>query len=177
LVTATHASSLYVSNIRLAALPTAASCSRTFVHRTLRYWHMAHVIDTAELVASELVTNAVRATGAADLNLKAEHVIGVQVRILGVNLYVEVWDNNPAAPVRRESTDDDEHGRGLLLVNVLANRWGVFRPRDGGKVVWAEVALATPGKPVDASPPPQGAWADRASAAMLERLLSALQAG
>jgi hypothetical protein len=54
---------LYVSSIRLAAVLTAVSLSREFVRQTLKHWQLEEQIDSAELIASELVTNAVKMSG------------------------------------------------------------------------------------------------------------------
>ncbi|BCL31770.1 ATP-binding protein [Streptomyces aurantiacus] len=56
---------------------------------------------------------------------------------------IEVTDTHPALPARRKPAPDEDQGRGLLLVDALATRWGV-RDRVGpGKTVWAECALRT----------------------------------
>jgi hypothetical protein len=51
---------------------------------------------------------------------------------------VQVWDANHLLPVRQEPELEAEHGRGLLLVEYLSERWGAFRPEgSSGKIVWA----------------------------------------
>ncbi|WP_262701373.1 MULTISPECIES: ATP-binding protein [Streptomyces] len=139
---------LYASSLRLTAVPTAVGCSRMFVRHTLKLWQLEDHAETATLVMSELVTNAVKASGITEPEPKswqitAEHVIGIQLRAIEASLYVEVWDRTDAAPVRKNPDLETEGGRGLLLVEQLAKRWDVYRPRVGGKVVWAECALKT----------------------------------
>ncbi|MER8156286.1 ATP-binding protein [Streptomyces sp. NPDC094472] len=145
---------LYASSLRLAAVPTAVGCSRMFVGHTLKLWQLEEHAETATLVMSELVTNAVKASGIAEPEPKswrimAEHVIGIQLRAIEASLYVEVWDRTEVTPVRKNPSLEAEGGRGLLLVDQLAKRWDTYRPRVGGKVVWAELPL---GLPVDLRP-------------------------
>ncbi|MFB4309639.1 ATP-binding protein [Actinomadura sp. GTD37] len=106
--------------------------ARRFLREWYRHWGLPEgVIETGELVASELVTNGLRMKGA-----------GVRVRFrssLPV-AYIEVWDANPNPPVPQVPSLDALGGRGLMLVAACASRWGYY-PSDGGKVVWAELAV------------------------------------
>ncbi|WP_405798365.1 ATP-binding protein [Streptomyces sp. NBC_01506] len=121
----------------------------------------ADALDDVLLVSSELVTNAVRGTD----------LVAFQLRIAGRSLYVEVWDRAPGVPEVNHADTDAEDGRGLRLVEALATRWGVCRPRAGGKVIWAELPL-----PADASPLGPEAGAELlADAVHLERTLTALR--
>lgn len=83
--------------------------------------------DDAALLVSELVTNAIQHAGS-----DAE----IAVELDGRRLRVEVTDASPARPALREPTATG--GRGLRLVEALADRWGVTT-RRGGKVVWFEL--------------------------------------
>jgi anti-sigma regulatory factor (Ser/Thr protein kinase) len=87
--------------------------------------------EVAVLLVSELVTNAIL-HGRAPLELRAQ--------ALGSAVRVEVQDQDPARPpVLRHDVDLTEvGGRGLQLVDTLADRWG-WAERDGGKVVWFEL--------------------------------------
>lgn len=127
---------LYVASIRLAAAFAAVSLSRDFIRRTLTAWELAEQIDGAQLIGSELVTNAVKMSGPA-----GSHVIGVQLRAAGGSLYVEVWDRDGGTPVIPAQSADAEGGRGLFLVEALSARWDVFCSAAPGKVVWAELPL------------------------------------
>jgi len=130
---------LLVASARLVASPLAVSVSRVFVRHTLKVWDLGEHTDSAGLVISELVTNAVKATD------DAHGVVGVQLRALASSLFVEVWDGEAdALPVRKRPESEAEGGRGLLLVDAVAERWDVERSRLGGKVVWAELALGWP---------------------------------
>jgi hypothetical protein len=76
--------------------------------------------------------------------IKAEHVIGVQLQVVHGRLFVEVWDRTPETPVRQHPDFNATSGRGLLLVESLAEDWGIYRPHVGGKVVWAELPVELP---------------------------------
>lgn len=180
---------LYATSLRLAAVPSAVSNSRTFIRQTLQHWRLPDYIDVAELVASELVTNAIEATGITDPQPKwtavtDEHVIGVQLRIIGARLYVEVWDRSTDTPVRKHPDDEAEGGRGLLLIEAMTEHWDVYLSEAGGKVVWAQLSLAAPPKPPPLPPmpvrvpgrtrPPAGPVEDMASTALLRRVLDGL---
>lgn len=128
-----------VSRIRLAAVLTAVGMSREFVRRTLQGWQLPDQIDCAELIVSELVTNAVKNSGGTGAYPPSE--VGVQLRLAGADLYVEVWDRGAGSPVIAAPTLDAEGGRGLFLVEAMSRRLGVQRSPVGGKIVWAELAL------------------------------------
>lgn len=133
--------------IRLAAVPTAVPCARAFVQRFARRCNLSAVRENAELVCSELVTNAVVATGVREPKptyamLANVAVLVLRLSVVGSCLRIEVWDRSPELPERREHDEEDEHGRGLFLVDALTVRNGVTPTRDGtGKVVWAELPL------------------------------------
>ncbi|MDX3386801.1 ATP-binding protein [Streptomyces niveiscabiei] len=170
---------LLVTSARLVASPLAVAVSRLVVRHTLKVWDLDDHTDTAGLAMSELVTNAVKATN------DPHGVIGVQLCAVASSLYVEVWDDRAdALPVRKRPESDAEGGRGLLLVDAVAETWGVERPPAGGKVVWAELALGwplTPPPPGTLHPPlqlPPGSRAlrsrteERAKRALYERVLT-----
>lgn len=84
-----------------------------FIRGTLQRWRVPTCIDAAELVVSELVTNAIEATGITDPQPKwtevtDEYVIGVQLRIVDARLYIEVWDRSTDTPVRKHPDYDAE---------------------------------------------------------------------
>lgn len=130
----------------LGALPTAPACVRAHVHNTLAEWRMTSLIDAAELVASELVTNAVHAsTDEQGHPLYREGRMAVVfVRLLAdrARLILEVWDMAQARPIARHMEADAESGRGLELVEALAANWGWKTAPDWpGKCVWAELRV------------------------------------
>ncbi|ABD11746.1 anti-sigma regulatory factor (Ser/Thr protein kinase) [Frankia casuarinae] len=93
---------------------------------------------TAELIVSELATNAVKASETA-----RQPMIAVRTSFIGRLLTVEVWDGSPALPEARPTDLDSEGGLGLLLVDELAQRWSYYLTKLG-KVVWAEIPLPEP---------------------------------
>jgi serine phosphatase RsbU (regulator of sigma subunit)/anti-sigma regulatory factor (Ser/Thr protein kinase) len=109
---------------------TSASRARSLIRRPLRRWGLADLIPIAELLVSELVTNAVR---------YAQGKIGLRLVLEG-GLVCEVLDESAALPRLRQPDDSDERGRGLQVVSQLAQRWGARRAASG-KVVWCELPL------------------------------------
>ncbi|MDQ1695524.1 MAG: hypothetical protein QOJ03_877 [Frankiaceae bacterium] len=89
------------------------------------------LIEDAELIVAELVTNAVL-HGAAPITLKLRHAVE-RVRI-------EVEDSGRNMPVRARQDTEAMTGRGLGLVAALSDGWGIDTGRAGGKIVWAELA-------------------------------------
>ncbi len=131
--------------LRLAAVRSAASFARLFVRQTLVSAGLSGLVDDAELVASELVANAVNAAGVSqprptwsELNVP---VIEVRLRRLRHSLIVGVLDPDPRTPIVATPAPDQERGRGLHIVAELSLRWDCFFPRSGGKLVWAELAI------------------------------------
>ncbi len=128
-----------------AALLTAVGCARLFVKYTLQNWRVEHKhIETAELLASELVTNAVKSTGIIEPHpayTALNHLALVHVRLLlfDNSVVLEVWDADPNPPVMQEQALDAEGGRGLFLVATMIRRWNYYHPKFGGKVVWCEI--------------------------------------
>ncbi|MGY1837628.1 ATP-binding protein [Blastococcus sp. SYSU DS0510] len=91
--------------------------------------------ETAELLVSELVTNAIRHSGGADLAVSVE-------RLSAERVCIGVTDDGHGYPVLRSPKVTDEHGRGLQLIGLLADRWGVRRTRGSdAKTVWFELAV------------------------------------
>jgi len=115
---------------RLPAELTSAHRARTLIRRPMKRWGLTELIPAAELLASELVTNAVR---------YAQGQIGLRL-ILEGGLVIEVLDDSAALPRLRHPDDDDERGRGLQVVSQVAQRWGARRAVSG-KIVWCELAL------------------------------------
>src|SRR5262249_19175578 len=134
----------FVSALRFAAVPTAVGCARVFARQTLFAWQRPDAAEVAALVTSELVTNAVRATGTTDPHptyaaLAAVPVIHVRLKLHGTALIIEVRDTSTQPPMLQQQNQDVEHGRGLLIVHAESERWGTtYFPKTGGKMVWAE---------------------------------------
>jgi PAS domain S-box-containing protein len=115
----------------IPADPALVAPIRKQVVDQLERWGLLEATFTAELVVSELVTNAIR-YGAPPIRLRLIHDAST--------LICEVSDTNHTAPHLRRAKTWDEGGRGLLLVAQLTQRWG-SRHTTEGKTIWAELAL------------------------------------
>lgn len=135
-----------LGSITLASVTTAVSCARMFVRCTLSSVDLNYLVDDAELVVSELVTNAVRASGPGGSRLpwadgRDIPLVRVRLALRDARLLVEVWDRDPRQPIPGPPTMDGEGGRGMHIVAELSVRWACRYPRGGGKVVWAELGV------------------------------------
>ncbi|HZP54657.1 ATP-binding SpoIIE family protein phosphatase [Actinocrinis sp.] len=119
-----------VAHWLLAAQPVTVTRARRLVEQTLAAWGLSALGEVAQLLATELITNAIRyATRPIELRL-----------LRTSTLLCEVRDDDHYLPILREAGGLDENGRGLFLVSRLARRWGVSRTTHG-KVVWFELDL------------------------------------
>ncbi|NEC84929.1 ATP-binding protein [Streptomyces sp. SID12501] len=115
--------------------------ARAALRHQLAIWHIddAELTDSAVLLLSELTTNAVNAPTTPGRE------IGVRFELTGAALRLEVSDASDGQPSLRHATGEDESGRGLALVDALADAWG-SEPRDTvGKVVWALLRMPEEG--------------------------------
>lgn len=135
---------LWLSRLELPFEPAAVQQARTHTSSTLRDWAVKpNVIDNAELIVSELATNAVRHSKRPETGGR----FVLTLCHLPKTLHIYVADDDPRPPVMRQPTDDGTGGRGLLLVNELSDCWGYSfpRPDEGtGKAVFAELRLVEP---------------------------------
>ena len=111
--------------------PASAGTARELVVSRCREWCVASLSDDLALVVTELVANAVRHAG-TDIEIRLFPLSG------GVRLEVADGSTRPLRP--RKATIVDEGGRGLLLVDALATRYGV-EAEPAGKKVWAELRV------------------------------------
>ncbi|RAY16041.1 ATP-binding protein [Actinomadura craniellae] len=116
----------------IAPNPRAARAARLLVRAALSDWSLPHLVEDATLVATELVSNAIRSAEA----------ISLEVSLEAGSVRVEVFDTSRELPKKGEGRLLDEHGKGLLLVEALAADWG-YRLVRGGKVVWARCGPAS----------------------------------
>jgi anti-sigma regulatory factor (Ser/Thr protein kinase) len=132
---------------------------------------------TASTTATATATASATASAAAGADADGggeagREAVAVRLAAAGGNLLVEVWDRSEAPPAPAdpdlELGLDAEGGRGLLLVAACAARWSYYRPRSGGKVVWAEIALPPPDPAVPVAHP--------ADPALLSRVADGLRA-
>lgn len=116
--------------------PASVPRARRLTGGQLAVWGLGEHRETAELLVSELVTNALRHGGGS---------IRLGVRAEDGMIRFEVEDDGVDTPHMRRARDSDEGGRGLQLVSLLSSSWG-SAPTENGKIVWFELANA-------ASPP------------------------
>ena len=117
---------------RIDCGPQAPGLARRFIDSQLRSDRESttfpEIVDDAILVASEFVANALRA-GSANV------IVGLELH--SGELRIEVTDDAAGWPEFRRPGPGEVHGRGLVLIDALAQSWGVERVDGGGKQVWA----------------------------------------
>jgi len=124
-----------------AALSTAPGMARGYVQATLAGWCLGESSDIAELITSELVSNAVAASASVLGGMGL--VIRVCLITDGDVLTIEVWDQAPGIPVLLEADRFAESGRGLGIIDALTGgAWGCrLAISQPGKCVWADIRL------------------------------------
>jgi len=103
--------------------------ARVIVRAGLRYWGWPALIESADVLVTELVTNALE-HGIGD--------VGLRVYLTDTHLVIEVRDGSHEIPVVREAALDDEDGRGLFLVRAISDAWGVS---SDGMTTWCSLPL------------------------------------
>lgn len=136
------------NSLELAALPSAVPCARLHARHLLREWGLDGLAATAELLTSELVTNAVQAMAGQ----KDQPTVGLLLSADHVRVLIEVWDADPRPLAPRYPGKDEapvpeaEGGRGLFLVSTLSARWNWYLTHEPpGKVIWCELEDERPG--------------------------------
>jgi anti-sigma regulatory factor (Ser/Thr protein kinase) len=119
----------------LPATALAAAEARGFLRAALKTWALDGFGEVTELLATELVTNAVIHVG--------EDPIVLRVRADAERLRVEVHDRSTAEPVIRRGDDTTVGGRGVRIVDALATEWGTLQEPPDGKSVWFELDVET----------------------------------
>lgn len=122
----------------VARTPEAVGDARRMLARQLVAWGLESAVDDLQLLASELITNAIR-YGKNPVAVRLITRVGV--------LRLEVTDGNiHHLPVPRVAQHTDSHGRGLPLVDAIATDWGVAIESSGArKTVWVELATSPAG--------------------------------
>jgi anti-sigma regulatory factor (Ser/Thr protein kinase) len=132
----TRTADLQSRRVRLVTGPAAVPEARSQVRAAIRSWKVPVDPDTAVLLTSELVTNAIRhETGPA--------VVLVITRSCG-ELRVDVHDTSHCLPEMSDIPADAETGRGLLLVGTLSTEWGFYRTPAGKAVYFTLACQARP---------------------------------
>jgi anti-sigma regulatory factor (Ser/Thr protein kinase) len=133
-----------VSALEFGSLPTAVGSARAHTRTILAEWGLAALISDAEMLVSELLTNALEASW----RLNDRPPIALRLLANHDRLLIEAWDQDTGSchlhP--QEPRSDEDHGRGLMVVDALSQRWGVRRTSVSHKVVWAE--LVVPYEPI-----------------------------
>jgi len=133
--TATQASTRLLA-LALPGIPESVPVARVHVRAALGLHGLVEYADDAEIITSELVTNAV------------QHACANSTQTIGVTLIhsgspavvtIAVSDSSPHRPIRRDTRTGSEQGRGLQIVEALSAHWG-RRTENGGKTVFAVLA-------------------------------------
>jgi anti-sigma regulatory factor (Ser/Thr protein kinase) len=126
--TATDTTSLIA--FTLPSTPYSVQMARFYVRAALSHHGLGDYAEDAELVTSEIVTNAIRHADAQKIGLELTALYESEA------VAIVVTDTSPIPPVKRDLSVDSECGRGLDIVAALSARWG-WRPQGGGKAVFA----------------------------------------
>src|SRR5215467_8800400 len=129
--------SQFSSILEFAPLPTAVPCARLHAVHILHEWGLRDLSDDAQMIVSELITNAIDASTV----LPERPPVSLRLSLTGKSLVIEAWDHSPRGLQPREADAGDECGRGLTVVAALSERWGWEHTGHDRKVVWAELAL------------------------------------
>jgi len=126
---------LVSTTLRLAPVPASVPEARQFVRRLLAQWSLEGLADTASLLTSEVVTNAV---------LHARTYIEITVTRMGNAVQVQVHDGSPVAPVQRRHSAEATTGRGVNLLDQLAGGWTVTQEHGGKTICFVVDASSDP---------------------------------
>jgi len=139
---------LNAGTVGLAAMQSAPFWARRYTRWFLNSCQglSTGTAETAELLVSELVTNAVQFSDDAAPTLRYSgwvnaRLISLSLRHFPESLLIEVFDTDASPPVLAEPDAYAESGRGLMLVDALSMKWSYFFPAGGGKVVYCFIAI------------------------------------
>lgn len=121
----------FSDSVDLAPHTGSVGVARLHVRRVLRAWGLDELGDDAEQVVSEVTANAVEAHRREHLEMPVRVVLLAGLR----TLLVIVRDGSAGEPAMGRPGEDDESGRGLFIVNALADQWDVKPLQGGGKAV------------------------------------------
>jgi anti-sigma regulatory factor (Ser/Thr protein kinase) len=128
--------------LELGALVSAVPCARLHARQVLWEWGIGNLSDSAELLVTELITNAIRASREAG----RDSAVRLWLLSDSAQILILVWDASPRPPVLNDASDEAEHGRGLMLIDAVSEQWGWYsREHSDGKFVWAITRLCIPG--------------------------------
>ncbi|MGW0331428.1 ATP-binding protein [Streptomyces sp. NPDC003011] len=118
--------------------------ARSFTRDTLGCWSLGHRSDDAALVITELAANAVEHAVPRARAAEAEVWLGILLDPAHVLLTVSDPGENPPELTATDCSDLREHGRGLFIVDTLAEEWGWTLRPPAGKTVWARLSTCPP---------------------------------
>ena len=124
--------SSYTARLDLRPVVASVPIARHVTLDLLRGWQATHDLDDAALLVSELVSNVVD-------HARTEAVLTLELVLAEGWLRISVADGSSIRPVVRELSEERPRGRGLQLVEAIADRWGA-EDHHGGKRVWFELA-------------------------------------
>ena len=127
---------LLTATIDLPPVATSVPLARRLVRDVLRAWNAPHDLEDAELLVAEVVSNVVDHVGG--------EVFTLELALRGATLEVGVVDGSSIRPIVRELSLERERGRGMQLVDRIADRWGAD-DHHGGKRVWFELTSSGAG--------------------------------
>ena len=116
----------------LLPIPSSVRLGRDLAEVHLNKWGLAAMADDVTLIVSELLTNAIAA---------GRGMVTMRLLLGSDALTIEVTDVSPGRPRRKRAAANDIGGRGLQIIEFLAESWGDRPSPDGGKVVWARCLL------------------------------------
>jgi len=128
--------SSYTAHLDLPPVVASVPVARHVTLEVLRAWQSPHDLDDAALLVSELVSNVVD-------HAHTEALLTLELARAGDWLRISIADGSAVRPVIQDLDDDRPRGRGLQLVEAIAERWGA-EDHHGGKRVWFE--LGPPGR-------------------------------
>jgi anti-sigma regulatory factor (Ser/Thr protein kinase) len=109
--------------------------ARHHTRTVLGDWGLLAVIEDAEVIVSELFTNALQAS-VGDASM-----IGLRLSADHDHLLIMVWDSSAQMPAARHASPADVDGRGLMIVEALSDACGTAPGVNGGKTVWVKMLL------------------------------------
>jgi anti-sigma regulatory factor (Ser/Thr protein kinase) len=119
--------------LALPGTPYSVRMARFYVRAALTYHDLGDFAEDAQAVTSELVSNAIEHAGAPQFGLQVVRLASLEA------VAVMVTDPCPLPPVKRDLAANNEHGRGLHVVEALSDRWG-WQSVPPGKAVYAILA-------------------------------------
>jgi anti-sigma regulatory factor (Ser/Thr protein kinase) len=126
-----------ISIHQFATATSSPGLARRAVAEILRTWNLTPLTDTAGLLVSELMTNAVQASASSGHD---QSPVALRLSWAAASLIIEVWDRDDRPPVVQEQRPDAPGGRGLYIVEMLSTSAAYYpSPTGQGKVTWCQI--------------------------------------